>query len=143
MQVPEDTTTPEPSYSNYSDADSDSKVGSRPPPAHSPFSGAPNEGKTTVEEFIEREERRRKNVEKAKKPKKLKREEWMLVHPRTKPLISSITFKQHSTPPNQKPANSGEALVKAESSTAPPGQGPPPSDNNVSPMKCLVGNGKL
>ncbi|KIN95019.1 hypothetical protein M404DRAFT_34541 [Pisolithus tinctorius Marx 270] len=140
---PESTITPEPSYSNYSDADSDSEVGPQPPQAHSPFSGAPNEGKSAVAEFTENEERRRQNVEEAKKPKKLEREEWTLVHPRTKPLISSITFEQHSTPPNQKPANSGEALAKAESSTAPPGQGPPPSDNNVSPMKCLVGNGKL
>ncbi|KIO03233.1 hypothetical protein M404DRAFT_145967 [Pisolithus tinctorius Marx 270] len=77
-------------YSDYSDGDSDSEVGPRPPPAHFTSANAPNEGNSAVEEFLEREERRRKNVEEAKKPKKLEREEWMLVPPKSGDLLTSL-----------------------------------------------------
>ncbi|KAI6022404.1 hypothetical protein BKA83DRAFT_4278267 [Pisolithus microcarpus] len=87
---PSGTTTPlGPSYSDFSDADSDAEVGPQLP-TRSPFSNAPNEGMSAVEEFIEREERRRKNVEEAKKPKKLQREEWMLVPPKKGDLLASL-----------------------------------------------------
>ncbi|KAI6137200.1 hypothetical protein F5141DRAFT_72854 [Pisolithus sp. B1] len=80
------TPPPGPSYSDYSDADSDSEVGPQLPTR----SNAPNEGMSAVDEFIEREERRRKNVEEAKKPKKLQREEWMLVPPKSGDLLASL-----------------------------------------------------
>ncbi|KAI5992172.1 hypothetical protein EDD15DRAFT_1039963 [Pisolithus albus] len=84
------TPPPGPSYSSdFSDADSDGEVGPQLP-TRSPFSNAHNEGKSAVEEFIEREERRRKNVEEAKKPKKLQREEWMLVPPKKGDLLASL-----------------------------------------------------
>ncbi|KAI6037934.1 hypothetical protein EDC04DRAFT_2868576 [Pisolithus marmoratus] len=82
------TTHSGPSYSDFSDADSDSdaEVGPQPPPARFPAA----KEKSAVEEFIEREERRRKNVEEAKKPKKLEREEWMLVPPKSGDLLASL-----------------------------------------------------
>jgi len=45
--------------------------------------------KDAVTEFIEREERRRQNEEKAKEPKALKREAWMLVPPSASDLLGS------------------------------------------------------
>ena len=66
-----------------SDSDSDSDVGPRPLPANvttrDEISGA--------KEFLEREARRRKNVEEAKQPKKLVRDEWMLVPPKAGDLL--------------------------------------------------------
>ncbi|KAF5356095.1 hypothetical protein D9756_004384 [Leucocoprinus leucothites] len=46
--------------------------------------------KDAVAEFMEREERRRKNEEKAKEPKALKREEWMLVPPSASDLLGNL-----------------------------------------------------
>lgn len=43
-----------------------------------------------MEEFLEREERRRKLQEEASKPKKLQREEWMLVPPKSGDLLASL-----------------------------------------------------
>ncbi|KAK7688013.1 hypothetical protein QCA50_008383 [Cerrena zonata] len=43
-----------------------------------------------VQEFLEKEERRRKQIEEASKPKALKREEWMLVPPSSSDLLSNI-----------------------------------------------------
>jgi len=43
-----------------------------------------------VKEFLEREARRRKNVEEAKQPKKPVRDEWMLVPPKAGDLLSSL-----------------------------------------------------
>ncbi|KAI6000922.1 hypothetical protein EDC04DRAFT_2871970 [Pisolithus marmoratus] len=65
---------------DFSDADSDSdaEVGPQPPPARFPVA----KEKSAVEEFIEREERRRKNVEEAKKPKKLEERSGCSSHPR-------------------------------------------------------------
>ncbi|KAH9927426.1 uncharacterized protein BXZ73DRAFT_48808 [Epithele typhae] len=48
------------------------------------------EEKDAVQEFMEREERRRKQLEEAAKPKAPKREEWMLVPPSSSDLLGSI-----------------------------------------------------
>ncbi|KAG1792293.1 uncharacterized protein HD556DRAFT_1309368 [Suillus plorans] len=48
------------------------------------------EGKSGVEEFLEREERRRKLQEQANRLKKLQREEWMLVFPKSGDLLTFI-----------------------------------------------------
>ncbi|KIJ58787.1 hypothetical protein HYDPIDRAFT_190747, partial [Hydnomerulius pinastri MD-312] len=70
------------------DSDSDSDVGPRPLPAA--VAGATTQEKSGVQEFLEREERRRKNIEEAKQPKKLVREEWMLVPPKAGDLLGSL-----------------------------------------------------
>ncbi|KAL4069092.1 hypothetical protein J3A83DRAFT_4535631 [Scleroderma citrinum] len=75
-----------PSRSSYPDSDSDSEVGPQPLPS----SASAQPEKSAVEEFIEREERRRKNVEEASRPKKLVREEWMLVPPKSADLLGSL-----------------------------------------------------
>ena len=49
----------------------------------------PMHEKDAVAEFMEKEERRRQNEEKAKEPKALKREEWMLVPPSASDLFRS------------------------------------------------------
>ncbi|KAG2135135.1 hypothetical protein DEU56DRAFT_399943 [Suillus clintonianus] len=69
------------------DDDSDSDVGPQPLPA---AYASRVEGKSGVEEFLEREERRRKLQEEASKPKKLQREEWMLVPPKKGDLLASL-----------------------------------------------------
>lgn len=76
---------PHPSH-QYQDEDSDDDdVGPKPLPAGL----QPMHEKDAVAEFIEREERRRKNEEVAKEPKALKREEWMLVPPSSSDLLGS------------------------------------------------------
>ncbi|GJE97999.1 DUF3752 domain-containing protein [Phanerochaete sordida] len=67
------------------DDDSDDDVGPMPLPA-----GYVLEEKDGVTEFLEREERRRKQLEEASKPKTLQREEWMLKPPSSSDLLSSI-----------------------------------------------------
>lgn len=77
-----------PSHSSYSNLDEDSDeddVGPKPLPEGL----RPMHEKDAVAEFMEREERRRKNEELAKKPKALKREEWMLVPPSAGDLLGS------------------------------------------------------
>ncbi|KAG1894754.1 uncharacterized protein F5891DRAFT_1130850 [Suillus fuscotomentosus] len=69
------------------DDDSDSDVGPQPLPA---AYASQIEEKSGVEEFMEREERRRKLQEEASKPKKLQREEWMLVPPKSGDLLASL-----------------------------------------------------
>ncbi|KAG2340302.1 hypothetical protein BDR05DRAFT_890106 [Suillus weaverae] len=69
------------------DDDSDSDVGPQPLPA---AYASRIKGKSGVEEFLEREERRRKLQEEASKPKKLQREEWMLVPPKSGDLLASL-----------------------------------------------------
>ena len=66
-----------------SDSNTDSEVGPQPLPS----STHPKLEKSAVQEFIEREERRRKNVEEASHPKKLEREEWMIVPPKSGDLL--------------------------------------------------------
>ncbi|OBZ79492.1 GPALPP motifs-containing protein 1 [Grifola frondosa] len=65
--------------------DEDDDYGPRPLPA-----GVVLEERDGVQEFLEKEEMRRKRVEEAAKPKPLKREEWMLVPPTSSDLLSSI-----------------------------------------------------
>ncbi|KAG2030772.1 hypothetical protein BDR03DRAFT_1016770 [Suillus americanus] len=69
------------------DDDSDSDVGPQPLPA---TYASRIKGQSGVEEFLEREERRRKLQEEASKPKKLQREEWMLVPPKSGDLLASL-----------------------------------------------------
>ncbi|TBU26335.1 hypothetical protein BD309DRAFT_949030 [Dichomitus squalens] len=73
-----------PTYTPYDD-DDDDDVGPRPLPQ-----GLVLEEKDGVQEFLEREERRRKNLEEENKPKAPKREEWMLVPPSSSDLLGSI-----------------------------------------------------
>ncbi|CCO35146.1 putative protein KIAA1704 OS=Homo sapiens GN=KIAA1704 PE=1 SV=1 [Rhizoctonia solani AG-1 IB] len=68
------------------DSDSDDDYGPMPlPPGVS--SNDDNDG---VREFMERERRRQENIEEAKKPKVLKRDEWMLAPPTSSDLFSSL-----------------------------------------------------
>lgn len=77
---------PSRSSHSYLDEDSDEDdVGPKPLPDEL----RPMHEKDAVTEFMEREERRRKNEELAKKPKALKREEWMLVPPSSSDLLGS------------------------------------------------------
>ncbi|KAL1952358.1 hypothetical protein VTO73DRAFT_1507 [Trametes versicolor] len=69
----------------YDDDDDDDEVGPRPLPQ-----GYVAEEKDGVQEFLEREERRRKQIEEASKPKALQRDEWMLVPPSSSDLLGSI-----------------------------------------------------
>ncbi|KAG8220193.1 hypothetical protein J3R82DRAFT_1228 [Butyriboletus roseoflavus] len=89
-----------------SDSDSDADVGPQPLPAdvttRREISG--------VEEFLEREARRRKNVEEAKQPKKLVREEWMLVPPKAGDLLGSLD------PTKLKPRQFGRGKAPARDS---------------------------
>jgi len=66
-----------------SDFSDDSEVGPQPLPSSTPSQPE----KSAVQEFIEREERRRKNIEEASRPKKLQREEWMIVPPKSADLL--------------------------------------------------------
>ncbi len=76
---------PHPSYSRPDEYSDDDDVGPRPLPA----GFQPTHEKDAVTEFIEREERRRKNEEAANQPKALKRDEWMLVPPSASDLLGS------------------------------------------------------
>ncbi|KAF7969746.1 hypothetical protein HWV62_26110 [Athelia sp. TMB] len=67
------------------DDDSDDDVGPMPLPAGISFEEADG-----VREFMEREERRRKQIEEAAKPKKPQRDEWMLVPPSSSDLLGSL-----------------------------------------------------
>lgn len=82
-----------PKHAEYLDSDSDSDidVGPQPLPAHVLATTREVSG---VEEFLEREARRRKNIEEAQQPKKLVREEWMLVPPKASDLLgcASLSF---------------------------------------------------
>ncbi|ESK86473.1 hypothetical protein Moror_9878 [Moniliophthora roreri MCA 2997] len=74
------------------DDDSDDDVGPMPlPPGY--------EGLTEVDgvkQFLEQEEKRRKNIEEAAKPKALKRDEWMLVPPSSSDLLGTLDPKKLS-----------------------------------------------
>jgi hypothetical protein len=75
-----------------SDSDSDGDVGPRPLPAD--VLAKTRDDTSGVKEFLEREARRRKNVEEANQPKKLMRDEWMLVPPKAGDLLAcaSLSF---------------------------------------------------
>ncbi|CAE6363871.1 unnamed protein product [Rhizoctonia solani] len=68
------------------DSESDDDYGPMPPPAGL-SSYESNDG---VKEFLERERRREENIEEAKKPKALKRDDWMLAPPTSSDLFSSL-----------------------------------------------------
>ncbi|KAJ1310718.1 hypothetical protein OPQ81_009241 [Rhizoctonia solani] len=74
---------------------------SRPPPEDSesdddygpmplPEGASSNEDNDGVKEFLERERKREENIEEAKKPKALKRDDWMLAPPTSSDLFSSL-----------------------------------------------------
>ncbi|EMD41471.1 hypothetical protein CERSUDRAFT_90038 [Gelatoporia subvermispora B] len=67
------------------DGEDEDDVGPRPLPA-----GYAMQEKDGVQEFLEKEEKRRKQIEEAAKPKALQREEWMLKPPSSHDLLSSI-----------------------------------------------------
>ncbi|KAI0318013.1 hypothetical protein OF83DRAFT_1163657 [Amylostereum chailletii] len=73
-----------PQRTDYDD-DSDDDVGPAPLP-----SGYKHQEQDAVREFIEREEKRRKAVEEAAKPKALQRDEWMLAPPTSSDLLSKL-----------------------------------------------------
>ncbi|KAI0697147.1 hypothetical protein BC835DRAFT_1270798 [Cytidiella melzeri] len=70
---------------SFHDDEDDDDVGPMPLPA-----GYVMKEKDGVTEFLEREEKRRKEVEEAAKPKALQRDEWMLVPPSSSDLLGSI-----------------------------------------------------
>ncbi|KAI0932804.1 hypothetical protein AcW1_000178 [Taiwanofungus camphoratus] len=72
-------------HRGYNEEDDDDDYGPTPLPA-----GVVEEERDGVKEFLEKEERRRKEIEEASKPKALKREEWMLVPPSSSDLLGSI-----------------------------------------------------
>ncbi|KAG5652834.1 hypothetical protein H0H81_003458 [Sphagnurus paluster] len=72
-------------HSAYDDDDDDDDFGPKPLPA-----GVKHAEKDAVQEFMEREERRRKDAEEAAKPKALKRDEWMLVPPSSSDLLGNL-----------------------------------------------------
>ncbi|KAF9007939.1 hypothetical protein BDQ17DRAFT_1350292 [Cyathus striatus] len=69
----------------YEQEDDDDDVGPKPLPA-----GMQHQETDAVKEFIEREERRKKQLEEAQNPKKLQRDEWMLVPPSSSDLLGKI-----------------------------------------------------
>ncbi|KZV77439.1 hypothetical protein PENSPDRAFT_645094 [Peniophora sp. CONT] len=69
----------------YVDDDSDDDVGPAPLPA-----GHVYKERDAVKEFQEREERRKRAIEDAAKPKALKRDEWMLAPPSSSDLLNNI-----------------------------------------------------
>ena len=92
---------------SYDDSD-DEDVGPMPLPAHL---GSQQQEKSAVEEFLEKEKRRKKAIEvrgtksllitwlisfqDAAKPKALKREEWMLVPPSKSDLLGCTSQRHH------------------------------------------------
>ncbi|KAJ3483558.1 hypothetical protein NLI96_g6227 [Meripilus lineatus] len=74
-----------PQLQREDEEDSDDDYGPQPLPQ-----GVVLEQNEGVREFLEKEERRRKQIEEASKPKTLKREEWMLVPPSSSDLLGSI-----------------------------------------------------
>ncbi|KAF8879960.1 hypothetical protein BD779DRAFT_1550529 [Infundibulicybe gibba] len=73
-------------YGGDGDDDDDDDFGPQPLPA-----GYQHRETSAVQRFIETEEKRRKEVEEAAKPKTLKRDEWMLVPPSTSDILGSTT----------------------------------------------------
>ncbi|KAL0072370.1 hypothetical protein AAF712_000133 [Marasmius tenuissimus] len=75
-----------PTRGPYDQDDSDDDVGPMPLPAgyekHSELDG--------VKQFLEQEEKRRKNIEDAAKPKALQRDEWMLKPPSSSDLLGTL-----------------------------------------------------
>ncbi|KAG6909090.1 hypothetical protein DXG01_002071 [Tephrocybe rancida] len=91
------------------DDDDDDDFGPKPLP-----SGVQHAQTDAVKEFMEREERRRKEAEEAAKPKAPKRDEWMLVPPSSSDLLGNLDptklkarqFSRSTAPVSKKPDNS-------------------------------------
>ncbi|CAK5275811.1 unnamed protein product [Mycena citricolor] len=83
-----------PQHGFYEDDDDDDDVGPRPLPA----GYAARQELDPVAEFMEREERRRKEREDALKPKVPQREEWMLVPPSSSALLGTLDPAKLSRP---------------------------------------------
>ncbi|OCH94179.1 hypothetical protein OBBRIDRAFT_789527 [Obba rivulosa] len=79
------TLPPHLAHLRQEEEEDDDDVGPQPLPV-----GYELEEKNGVQEFLEKEERRRKQIEEAAKPKALQREEWMLKPPSSHDLLSSI-----------------------------------------------------
>ncbi|KAF8915561.1 hypothetical protein CPB85DRAFT_1159787, partial [Mucidula mucida] len=71
----------------YPDGDSDDDVGPRPLP---PTAQGNNNKIDGVQQFLEKEERRRQQIEEASKPKALQRDEWMLRPPTSSELLANL-----------------------------------------------------
>ncbi|KAG6806344.1 hypothetical protein H0H87_002802, partial [Tephrocybe sp. NHM501043] len=69
-------------HSAYSEDNDDDDFGPKLLPA-----GVQHAQTDAMQEFMEREERRRKQAEEAAKPKAIKRDEWMLVPPSSSDLL--------------------------------------------------------
>ncbi|KAF9466931.1 hypothetical protein BDZ94DRAFT_1250113 [Collybia nuda] len=77
--------TYDPKYHSYYSDDDDDDFGPKPLPA-----GVQHVDIDPVRQFMEKEEKRRKEVEEAAKPKTLKRDEWMLVPPSSSDLLGNL-----------------------------------------------------
>ncbi|KAG6873265.1 hypothetical protein C0995_001039 [Termitomyces sp. Mi166 len=96
-------------HSAYNKDDDDDDFGPKPLPA-----GVKHAETDAVQEFLDREERRRKIAEEAEKPKALKRDEWMLVPPSSSELLGNLDptklkarqFSRSTAPVSNKPDNS-------------------------------------
>ncbi|KAH9487320.1 GPALPP motifs-containing protein 1 [Psilocybe cubensis] len=77
------TYDPNSAYDNEDSDDDD--IGPKPLPA-----GMQHRQSDAVQEFLEREEKRRKAAEEAAKPKAVKRDEWMLVPPTSQGLLGNL-----------------------------------------------------
>ncbi|KAJ7223508.1 hypothetical protein GGX14DRAFT_658361 [Mycena pura] len=91
--VPHPQRAAQPSYPHDGDDDSDDDVGPRPLPA-----GARAAEPDAVAEFIAKEEKRRREVAEAAKPKAPKRDEWMLVPPTPGTVLGSLDPAKLSKP---------------------------------------------
>ncbi|KAF9024555.1 hypothetical protein BDZ89DRAFT_954644 [Hymenopellis radicata] len=70
-----------------SDDDSDDDVGPRPLPSTEQWNNNKIDG---VQQFLEKEERRRQQIEEASKPKAVQRDEWMLRPPTSSELLANL-----------------------------------------------------
>jgi hypothetical protein len=88
---------PNPKLDDDSDDEEEEDIGPKPLPTASSHASKAGDG---VWEFMEKEERRRKLVEEAAKPKKLQRDEWMLVPPTSGDLLSCASPLPSPSPPS-------------------------------------------
>ncbi|KAF9042216.1 hypothetical protein BJ165DRAFT_1486240 [Panaeolus papilionaceus] len=97
------------------DDDSDDDIGPKPLPA-----GMQHQQSDAVKEFMEREEKRRKLAEEAKNPKKVTRDEWMLVPPDASSLLGNLDptklkkSRQFSRSANPPPAGNKDMSLWTE-----------------------------
>ncbi|KIL61870.1 hypothetical protein M378DRAFT_82004 [Amanita muscaria Koide BX008] len=75
-----------PSYALNDEDEDEDEVGPRPPS----YYGVQHDVDDGVRQFMEVEEKRRKQIEEASKPKPLKRDEWMLKPPTSSELLANL-----------------------------------------------------